>query len=874
MLKKGKLLSHFRLGFAKTDWLSGIRIPRQNSSDELSYAAQSIEGLRPLFPLMGGTLLIIAGVLLWQNLPWPSVPGVIWLVTATGLSAFLLMPSNWVMDRLCAESQVCAARTICLLAAIVGALLGSALGAFPYAAGVPLTLGSLFVALLIFLSFPIAEMVLMTSFALMVLLVGRTIFPVEVVLLCLIAGIVSICTTSRLRFSRARMRMELKKERIAQISNQRGSFVWQTDRDGVLLQASRDLFRVLGRSSKDILNQPLWNLAGDRVQGSHELRREVAFSTNVLKLYHRMQAPFGDLVVCARSQDAIHRLALSGQPRYDASGRFVGFLGVGLDLTDYSNLQERLLVAAERDALTRLMNRACFNRHLEEQLQEHRATALLLIDLDKFKQANDTLGHQVGDQLLRQVAERLQMFINSRGFVGRLGGDEFAVVLHEITDRSRINQLAEELVRFLSSPYEVSGVKVSIGAAVGIAIGPENGETVDALVRNADLALYSVKARGGCHHRFFEATLLEHALQRRQLERDLGRAIENGELKVLYQPIVDTQSEMLCGFEALAFWQHEKRGEVSPDEFIPVAEAAGMIGRLGEWVLNEACNEAAKWPAHLTLAVNLSPTQFTNPALASVVVRSLARARLAPDRLELEITENVFMEETETTHSILRQLHELGVRWTLDDFGTGYSSLKYLLKAPFSKIKIDKEFVNGVSVAESQKRPIVGTVVALAQNLGMQTTAEGVETCNDLKVIRDLGCDQVQGFVYGPKMTAMEARGLTKSNAPIFAEGFKASRREPRMAVLRSADIVYQGRVLPGTVRNVSSGGAMLESEWKASVGKRIQLHMDHDRPRSGIVRWVDGFRFGVQFDEVAVLPESMPGRLIRKAKTPRVVNG
>ncbi|OCC24171.1 hypothetical protein MB02_07850 [Croceicoccus estronivorus] len=846
-------LSYINAGFAETNWFSAIRIPRHSSADELSYTAQCIEVLRPLLPLMGGASFLFTLMLVVKNWPVTNIIGVIWTVASLFVSSSL-MNGSWILGRRLRNDQIRTARVVTLAVAATGVLLGSASGAFVHPVGLTPTLGCVIIGLVIFAAFPLAQIVFLGSFAVTQITYSREPLPLGALAVPLFFCLGAIWISAHVRFTRAKTRMDLHKERFARMSELDGSFVWQADVAGNLTQASGELFATLGVGRDALLQRPIWSLVGAGVKCDKEQMREIAFGTEVLKRHHHMQAPFGEVVICARSKDGIHRLSISGQPRYDSSGNFAGFVGIGLDLTDYSRSQERLLDAAERDALTKLMNRACFNEKLELMLCGQRsgrgATALLLIDLDKFKQANDTLGHQVGDQLLWQVAERLKMFINSTGFVGRLGGDEFGVVLHEISDRHRLDGLAGELVRNLSAPYDISGLQVSIGAAIGIAVGPEHGDTVDALVRNADLALYSAKARGGCKHRFFDTTLLDHALERRQLEIDLGKAIENGELSVQYQPIIDAATDRLCGFEALARWIHSERGEVAADEFIPLAETAGLIDRLGQWILREACAEAAHWPDRLALAVNISPAQFGSPGLTTAIVSSLAQSQLPPERLEIEITENIFLGESETTQAILRQVHNLGVKWVIDDFGTGYSSLKYLLKAPFSKIKIDCEFVNGLSVPDSQKRAIVGTIIALAKSMGMATTAEGVESLNDLKLVKELGCSQVQGFVYGPTLTATEARSFAKNRLPIPAEGFEMTRREPRMVVLRSADILCGGTVVPGTVRNVSSSGAMLEADGPVAVGSRVEIHMDHDSPRSGVIRWVDGIRFGVQFDE------------------------
>jgi diguanylate cyclase (GGDEF)-like protein len=843
-------------GRQKSSWTSAIRIPRADALDELSYSAQCVEIMRPLLPVPGVVLFLYSAYLVTHAWPAPTLAQAAWLALSLAVAGATLSGSRGI-SRVLGTNQVLCGKIMCLGAVVLGLLLGSVGLVFPQGAAAMLALGCAIAVLITLGPLPPAQFAFLASYGLIGLLTRASPVPAGALALAMLVGLSAILLSARTRFVRARARMELQSARIAQKGESNGSFEWETDARGDLAYASETLFKALGMDRSAVLARPLWDLTGLTPKGREPERSEAASA--LLNGRHEAQDAFCDVLLRVYAHDGAHRLSLSGRPQYDARGCFTGFRGVGLDLTDYSKFQERLVAAAERDALTKLMNRACFNQRLEELLSGLRtgrcATALMLIDLDKFKQANDLLGHQVGDKLLMQFADRLRSHIGSDGFVGRLGGDEFGVVLHSIAEKARLDQLARDLVKNVSAPYEISGQRVEVGATIGIAIAPEHGETVDALVRNADLALYSAKARGGSKHRFFDPTLLEHALERRRLEIDLADAIEKGELSVLYQPIVDAASERLCGFEALARWHHPQRGEVAADEFIPLAEVAGMIHRLGEWVLREACMEAAQWPSDLRLAVNLSPTQLANPGLTSIVVNSLAHSRLLPSRLELEITENVFLEETENSRNLLKQLHDLGVNWTLDDFGTGYSSLRYLLKAPFSKIKIDREFVNGLAVPESQKPSIVSTIVTLANNLGMLTTAEGVESLSDLRAARELGCTQIQGFGYGPKLTAQEARSLAKSRLPLPAQGFEATRREPRMVVLRSADIVCDGQILPGTVRNVSPSGAMIEVDWQIPVGAKIEVHMDHEPARAGTVRWVEGIRFGVEFDEQVPVP-------------------
>lgn len=828
-------------------WWKALRLPRVDRPAELSFAAQSIELLRPLLPILGIAALCHAALLTW--LSWPQVGTVGFAWNLVNLIVFLpVLLAGDFLNRQLRANPVSGKRNLSLAGVVIGLLWGSSLNLFGESSAMAATIACAMLGLIVFAAVPLTQMAFVLSFA-----AGLVLFTPEAVLPALFAvAVISIAIGSAASSSFGRMRgaLALHRDRLARAREQDDSFTWATNRHGAITSADNKLLKLLSLPAGAVTGRAIWALSDGDTQMLGDARDQ---SARVLQRLHDIQAPFSEVVTQAAGNHGSHRLMLSGEPIYDAFGTFCGFRGVGVDLTTLHRKQEQLLEAAERDTLTRLMNRGRFNQYLEQRLGGGSgpgcATALLLIDLDKFKQANDTLGHQTGDQVLVHFADRLRTFIRDRGVVGRLGGDEFGVILHEISKPQDIDALCRDLIPYLSAPYRVGGISAQVGATVGVAICPEHGVTVDALVRSADLALYSAKARGGGTHRFYHNSLLEHALERRRLEIDLGHAIKQGQLCLRYQPIVDAQTERLCGFEALVAWDHPERGCLAPDEFIPLAEASGLIGPLGEWVLQEACATAARWPANIRLAVNLSPTQFSDPGLASFVVKCLEQTGMAPERLELEITESVLLEQSDGTRAALKYLHEIGVRWALDDFGTGYSSLNYLLKAPFAKIKIDREFVNGVSVEGSQKRPIVETIVSLAKSMNLKTTAEGVESENDFRMIKSLGCSEIQGFIFGPKLTAAEAESLAKSRMPIPCEGYQATRCEPRFSVLRSADVVFGDTVEPATVRNVSANGAMFEAKWEAEIGMRLEVFMDHAAPRKGTVCWVDGNRFGVQFD-------------------------
>jgi diguanylate cyclase (GGDEF)-like protein len=384
---------------------------------------------------------------------------------------------------------------------------------------------------------------------------------------------------------------------------------------------------------------------------------------------------------------------------------------------------------------------------------------VIYIDIDEFKSVNDTLGHLIGDELLKSVAVTLGRCVKATDFVARLGGDEFAVVQTAIKDRQEVSDLVTRIYRSIREPYECLGHRVTTDASIGIALAPQHGGDLDQLLKNADLAMYAAKAAGRRTSRFFEPEMDARVKARRILEMDLRQAITEGGLEVYYQPCVSLADNQITGCEALLRWRHPERGMIPPSEFIPVAEETGLIGELGKWVLATACAEAATWPGHIKLAVNVSPIQFKDDTFALKVVAALAASGLPASRLELEITEAVLIRDDETALAILHQLRATGVRIALDDFGTGYSSLSYLQRFPFDKIKIDRCFVSDIADPDGSSS-IVRAVVSIAAARNITTTAEGVETEEQRSLLRTLGCTEMQGYLFSPAKPAAELRKL------------------------------------------------------------------------------------------------------------------
>lgn len=437
---------------------------------------------------------------------------------------------------------------------------------------------------------------------------------------------------------------------------------------------------------------------------------------------------------------------IDGKPRY--------LLGISEDVTEKLRVEERSRHLALHDVLTDLPNRLKFQDLLDEQIaRDDEDFVLLLLDLDRFKAVNDSFGHHAGDDLLRQAAERMRAHAGPHDIIARLGGDEFGVIHRGAMGDTTAARLAVQLIGALSEPFNVDGDIVSIGCSVGMAQKSTHGGTADSLMKRADLALYAAKATGKGDYAWFEFSMEESADRQRIMRDELSVALDRNQLHLAYQPIVCTRTGRIVSFEALLRWRHPERGLISPAEFIPVAESSGLIEPIGRWVLTEACTEAAKWPAGVGVAVNLSPRQFTGFSLVSDVVRALDVSHLNPARLELEITESIFLNDSAENLRILHQMKKLGIRIALDDFGTGYSSLAYLRRFPFDKLKIDRSFITDMTTTP-ENLAIVRAVIGLGKSFSAVVTAEGVETDAELTCLAREGCDQAQGFLLGRPMAA------------------------------------------------------------------------------------------------------------------------
>jgi diguanylate cyclase (GGDEF)-like protein/PAS domain S-box-containing protein len=625
-------------------------------------------------------------------------------------------------------------------------------------------------------------------------------------------------------------------------------WLWETDQDHQITYISQRFATLLGQEGNSLIGTSFLDALANF---SDPAEKHPAIQT--LRFHTSAHLPFRDIILPLSIDNGELWLSFSGGLLKDERGQFSGYSGFSRDLTDSRQSEERAKQLAHYDSLTGLANRSHFHQILGQLLRraltQHSPCTLMFIDLDRFKMVNDTLGHPVGDELLKEVARRIEHVIKDGGRAGRLGGDEFVVALPNGLDRASLSRLAKRLIAELSAPYHIGPSKIQIGASIGLATAPEDGKTSDELIGHADLAIYAAKQQGRGTFCFYEAQLSETAQTRQSLEIDLREALANGELELAYQPIFDLRDDSLTGFEALLRWNHPARGMISPEKFIPIAEECGLIVPVGEWVLRTALNHARSWPKQVKIAINLSPLQLQEAELAGKVMNALAATQIDPGRVELEITESVFLQETSISRQNLKRLGEMGLKFALDDFGTGYSSLGYLHQGCFSKIKIDRSFVDGVDTRNSRNNSIVRAVVALAESLDMITTAEGAETDRQINALKEIGCRQVQGFACGEPID-IDAATILASSSRADIDNRVLQTRDVRLAMLKKINIDACGRKSIAVLKNLSPTGAMFDADRPILLGTRVNLVISELNNPSGIIRWTQGVRIGLEFEE------------------------
>lgn len=651
-------------------------------------------------------------------------------------------------------------------------------------------------------------------------------------------------------------------------------WLWATDAEGRLIYISENAAEKLNQPVQELLALPITQL----------------FETDASTLGERSERPLNfQLTARNRIVDQTVRFALSGpqsegrptwwsisgHPKFDKAGEFQGYRGSAKDITVE---HERKLVdsrLAEFDSLTGLANRHRMDKKLESTLAAYksakRSCTLIMLDLDRFKAVNDTLGHSAGDELLRQVARRIERVVGSRGEIGRLGGDEFQIILPDLDDRGKLGELSNKLIQILSQPYNIDDKRATIGTSIGIAISPYDGiEKLD-LVDNADLALYAAKNGGRGQFRFYSADLKDEAAERSLLEEGLRDALANEALELHYQPVVRTEDNMVVTFEALMRWDHPERGLISPDVFVPIAEESDLINQIGAWALNRACMDAMAWPKSVRVAVNVSAAQFAHSDLIDTVTHALEASGLEPDRLELELTESVFMGDGETIDDIFRALKDLGVRLALDDFGTGYSSLSYLRSAPFDKIKVDRTFVDSCTQKDQNSAKIIAAIIGLSEALGMETTVEGVEAFDQLEVVRGMNARFIQGWIYAKAMTQETVlERMASGDLRIIPDGPLRHRPE-RRSVFRRIGVIHDDHRYEALMRNLSKTGALIDGLLNVPEGTGLVLDLSGGQLAVCTVTRVQDAMIAVEF-ETPLVSDGAGGLCTRHRVSPYVM--
>ena len=629
------------------------------------------------------------------------------------------------------------------------------------------------------------------------------------------------------------------------------AWIWASDADGALSYLSRGAAEALDLPLATLLGKPLAALfEADPDHPDDRSARPLGFQ---ISARNRVV----DVTVrCALPEARTGRpvwLSISGQPKIDSAGKFHGYRGSAKDISvEYQRKIEDSRLA-EFDSLTGLYNRHRMNRRLEGMLAAFKAAkrscALMMLDLDRFKQVNDTMGHQAGDHLLRQVADRLRNIIGERGEIGRLGGDEFQVIIPDVDDRGKLGELADKIIQIVSQPYAIDDNRAIIGTSVGIAIAPYDGQESEELIRASDLALYSAKNGGRGQFRFYSADLKDEEQERQLLLDDLREALAGEQLELHYQPVVRIADNTVIGMEALMRWEHEERGWVSPGLFIPVAEDSSLIGPLGDWALHRACADAVAWPESVRVAVNVSARQFTAAGFADVVADALQASGLAPDRLELELTESVFMGDSEATEETFRALKKIGVRLALDDFGTGYSSLSYLRSAPFDKLKVDKSFVDSCTQKDQNSAKIITAIIGLSKALGMETTVEGVEAFDQLDVVRARGAELVQGWIFAKAMPQQMVLQHIHSGEFRIEPSGPDKHRPDRRSMFRRIGIIHGDHRYEAVIRDLSKTGAFIEGLVGVPLGAALVMDLGAGQLVVCRVLRSDGAQIGVEFE-------------------------
>lgn len=623
---------------------------------------------------------------------------------------------------------------------------------------------------------------------------------------------------------------------------------WATDEAGRLAYLSPRLAEGFGKPITALLGMPLQALFAPD-SSDQEVRS--------LNLKLGMRKPFANFVVEAVDHTDAAVLRLSGRPVHAADGSFAGFRGSAFDITDEYRHHQETARLSRHDTLTGLLNRHWMARLIDVTLSSFasakRSCALFMIDLDRFKQVNDTLGHPAGDELLVQVARRIEGVIGTRGQIGRLGGDEFQILVPDMDDRGQLGEIAKKLISSLSQPYSLEDGRCTIGASVGMGISPYDGIDREALTRAADLALYAAKNGGRGQFRFYSADLELDDRLRRRMEEDLSGAIEAEQLVLEYQPVVAIGTSKVVALQVVYVWEDPERGRVTPETFLPIAEGSRLTVPIGEWALREACTAAAGWPAPVRLVFSATPVQFADRGFVPAVKAALDASGLPSERLQVEISEAVFAAGAEEVEATVSALFRLGVRLSLEDFGSGSVSLSYLRRAPFSAITIGQAFLQsniGDAVGDME---MVKGIVQLAKVLRLETGAAKVDSLVLLEALKECGVDEAQGFVFADALPADEVAARIEGGGWSLSPDRDGSHRSGRRTVFRRVGLIHEDQYYDVTMRNLSRTGAMIEGLEDVPVGTQFVLDFGGGQLAVATVVRTDGDTQGLEFEHPLV---------------------
>ena len=622
---------------------------------------------------------------------------------------------------------------------------------------------------------------------------------------------------------------------------------WASDKDGRLTYLSEAIAERLDVALDTILGQPL---AKTFVPTKDDGRGKP------LALMLGARKAFTGFAVRAEARRDGAVLKLSGQPVFDGE-RFAGFRGTGADISEEWHREEETQRLAKYDSLTGLANRHSMKHRIETTLTAFRAAkrdcAILMLDLDRFKHINDTLGHAAGDELLKQVADRLKRSIEVECEIGRLGGDEFQVMIPDRDDRGELGDIAHRIITMLKQPYSLEEGRAVIGASIGIAVAPHDGVGADEVVRSADLALYAAKNGGRGQFRFFSGELENEALFRRRLEEDLGAAVRDEQLLLRYEPIVDARTGHVRALEAHICWHHAQRGIIDEDEFASILDGSSVVAEVGDWAIRAACRQAAEWPASVRVAVNVPVPVISTDGFVDRVAEALEQADLAPDRLTLEISEAVFFGDTETVGRVLGQLFKLGVRLTLDEFGSGYSSLAYLRRAPFDTVKIDQALIREAQENGSRDLGLVRAIVALADALDMGTIANGIETTAVFERLRECGVSRFEGPIFSDPIDADAVTAELEGGKWTIAPDGDRTARARRRTVYRNIHVIHDDHSYAVMLRNLSTTGAMIQGLDNVPKGTQFVVDLGAGQLAVATVNRSNGDTQGLEFEQSLV---------------------